>query len=95
MHPVTLQQLAAERVREMIADADDVRRARRARRTRRARTPVHTTRPGLARMRAELRPASPNTSVAGPPTAGRSDPSGDGDQGQHDDLALHPAAARR
>ena len=28
MHPVILQQLAAERIREMIADADDARQAR-------------------------------------------------------------------
>ena len=31
MHPVMLQQLAAERISEMIADADDARRARQAR----------------------------------------------------------------
>ena len=31
MHPVILQQLAAERIREMIADADDARQARQAR----------------------------------------------------------------
>ena len=53
MHPVMLQQLAAERVREMIADADDARRARLARRAGRSRTPVHTTRPDLPRMHAE------------------------------------------
>jgi hypothetical protein len=70
MHPVMLQQLAAERVREMTADVDDARRARLARRARRAQTPVHTTRPDLPRMHAELQSASPTTAVAArrPPT---------------------------
>lgn len=95
MHPVMLQQFAAERVRERIADADDARRARVARRGRRSRTPVHTTRPGPPRMHAELQPASPNTAVAAPPTPGRPGPLTDGDQGQPDELAFHPAAARR
>lgn len=95
MHPVMLQQLAAERVREMIANADDARRARLARRGRRSRTPVHTTRPDLPRMHAELQPASPNTAVAALSAADRSGPSADGDHGQPDELAFHPAAARR
>ena len=38
MHPLILQQLAADRVNDMIATAADSRRAREARRTRRART---------------------------------------------------------
>ena len=38
MHPLILQQLAADRVNDMIAAAADSRRAREARRTRRART---------------------------------------------------------
>ena len=95
MHPVMLQQLAAERVREMIADADDARRARLARRARRSRTPVHTTRPDLPRMHAELQPGSPDTAVAALPAADRPGPSADGDQGQPDELSFHPAAARR
>lgn len=38
MHPVILQQLAAERIKAMIAQADVARRARQARRAQRART---------------------------------------------------------
>ena len=95
MHPVILQQLAAERISEMIADADDARRARQARRGRRSRTPAHMTRPGLPRMRAELQPASPDTAVAALPAAYRSGPSAGGDQGQPDELAFHLPAARR
>ena len=95
MHPVILQQLAAERVREMITDADDARRARQARRGRRSRTPAYMTRPGLPRMHAELQPASPGTAVAAMAVRGRSGPSADGDQGQPDELAFHLPAARR
>ncbi|WP_300609994.1 hypothetical protein [Trebonia sp.] len=95
MHPVMLQQLAAERVREMIADADDARRARQARRGRRSRTPAHMTRPDLPPTHAELQPASPNTAVAALPAARRSGRSADGDQGQPDELAFHLPAARR
>jgi hypothetical protein len=39
MHPVILQELAAERIKAMTAGADDARRARQARRARRARAP--------------------------------------------------------
>ncbi len=95
MHPVMLQQLAAERVREMIADADDARRARQARRGRRSRTPAHMARPDLPPTHAELQPASPNTAVAALPAACRSGRSADGDQGQPDELAFHLPAARR
>ena len=95
MHPLILQQLVAERVSEMIADADDARRARQARRGRRSRTPVHITRPDLPRMHAELQPASPGTAVAALPALDRSGSSVDGDQGQRDELAFHLPAARR
>jgi hypothetical protein len=95
MHPVMLQQLAAERVREMIADADDVRRARQALPGRRSRTSVHITRPDLPRMHAELQPGSPNAAVAALTAACMSGPSADGDQGQPDELAFHLLAARR
>jgi hypothetical protein len=94
MRPVISRQLAAERVREMIADADDARRTRQARRNRRSRTPVHMTRPELPRMHAELQPASPNTPVAALPADGSS-PSADSDQGQPDELAFYLPAARR
>ena len=93
MHPVMLQQLAAERVSEMIADADDARRARQARRGRRSRTPVHMTRPDPPRVHAELQPASPDTAVAALPAACRSGRSADGDQGQPDELAFQPASS--
>jgi hypothetical protein len=95
MHLVLLQQLAAERVREMVADPDDARRARQARCGRRSRTPAHMTRPDLPPMHAELQPASPNTAVAALPALDRSGPSADGDQGQPDELAFHLPAARR
>ena len=95
MHPVILQQLAAERVREMIADADDVRRARQARRGRRSPTPAHMTRPDPPRVHAELQPASPDTAIAAIPTACRSGPFADSDEGQPDELAFHLPAARR
>ena len=74
MHPVMLRQLAAERVREMIADADDARRARQARRGRRSRTPAHMTRPDPLPMHAELQPASPATTVAALAALDRSGP---------------------
>jgi hypothetical protein len=93
MHPVVLRQLAAERVREMIADADDVRRTRQARRGRRSRTPAHMTRPDLPRMHAELQPASPDTAAAAMRTACRSGPSADGDQGPPDELAFQAASS--
>jgi hypothetical protein len=93
MHPVILQQLAAERVREMIADADGVRRARQARRGRRSRTPAHMTRPDLPRMHAELQPASPDTAAAALPTACRSGPFADNDHSPPDELAFQAASS--
>ena len=93
MHPVVLQQLAAERVREMIADADDARRVRQARRGRRSRTPAHMTRPYPPPIHAELQPASPDTAIAALPAACRSGPSADSDQGQPDELAFQPASS--
>jgi len=96
MHPVMMQQLAAERIREMIADADDARRARQARRRRWwSLSSAHMTRPGLPRMHAELQPASPDAAVAALAAACRSGPSADRDQAQPDELAFHLPAARR
>ena len=95
MHPVMLQQVAAERIRKMIADADDARRARLARRGRRSQTPAAMTRPDLPRVHAELQPASPYTAIAAPLAACRSGRAADGDQGQPDELAFHLPAARR
>ena len=95
MYPEMLQQLAAERIRVMIAGADDARRARLARRARRSRPPAPMTRPDLPRMHAELQPASPYTAIAAPLAACRSGRAADGDQGQPDELAFHLPAARR
>jgi hypothetical protein len=95
MHPVMLQQLAAGRVREMIADADHGWLARQARRGRRSRTPAHMTRPDPPPIHAELQPASPNTAIAVLLAACRSSPFADGDLGQPDELAFHLPAARR
>ena len=95
MHPVILRQLAAERIREMIADADDARRARQARRGRRSRTPAHMTQPDPPPIHAELQPASPDTAIAALPPLSRSGPSADGDQGQPDELTFPLPAARR
>ena len=58
MHPLILQQLAADHVNDMIAAAAGSRRARQARRTRRSRTSRLTTQPGLPRSQAELQPAA-------------------------------------
>lgn len=53
MHPVMLQQLAAERVKDMIAKADKHRRARHARRARKSRPSAPMTQPGRQRTQAE------------------------------------------
>jgi len=46
MHPFVVQQLAAEHVTELLAEADDARRARQARRARRPRNSWQGTRMG-------------------------------------------------
>jgi hypothetical protein len=61
MHPLILQQLAADRVNDMIATAADSRRAREARRTRRARTSGRRTQPGLPGTQPEFQPAASPT----------------------------------
>ncbi len=58
MHPLTLQQLAAGHVNDMIAAAAGSRRARQARRTRRSPTSRLRAQPGLPRSQAELQPAA-------------------------------------
>ena len=88
MHPVIVQQLAAEHVKEMIADTDDARRARQARRTRQSRASRHTMRPGR-RALAEAGLASASTAVAAVPVASTPGPRADNDQRQPDELALH------
>jgi hypothetical protein len=64
MHPVILQELAAERVKDMTAWADDRRRARHARRARRSRAPGPTPRPGPRRAQAEPERPTARTAVA-------------------------------
>ena len=61
MHPLILQQLATDRVNDMIATAADSRRAREARRTRRARTSGRRTQPGLPGTQPEFQPAASPT----------------------------------
>ncbi len=61
MHPLILQQLAADHVNDVIAAAAGSRRARQARRTRRSRTPRLRTQLGLPRSQAELQPATSST----------------------------------
>jgi hypothetical protein len=61
MHPVILQELAAERVKDMTAWADDRRRARRARRSR---APGPTPRPGPTCAQAEPERPTARTAVA-------------------------------
>ena len=65
MHPLILQQLATNRVNDMIATAADSRRAREARHTRRARTSGRRTQPGLPGTQPEFRPAASPTQVTG------------------------------
>ena len=65
MHPLVLQQLATDRVNDMIAAAADSRRARQARRTRRARTSGRRTQPGLPGTRPEFQPAASPTRATG------------------------------
>jgi len=65
MHPLILQQLATDRVNDMIATAADSRRAREARRTRRARTSGRRTQPGLPGTQPEFQPAASPTRATG------------------------------
>jgi hypothetical protein len=57
VHPVILQELAAERIKAVIAEADDARRARQARRARRS---------GAGWRGRERRPGSPPPAAARP-----------------------------
>jgi hypothetical protein len=83
MHPVILQQLAAERVSYMIAKAEDWHLAHQARLTRRSRTSRQKTRPGLPRTQAEIERPSADTAAPAARTPGPS-----ADNGQGCELAL-------
>jgi len=61
MHPYMLQQLAADHVRELIAQAGDARRAREARRARRHRPPTHLRR--STRLYAQQREPRPEPRI--------------------------------
>jgi DNA-directed RNA polymerase specialized sigma24 family protein len=63
MHPVILQQLAAEHRQQMLAEADDARRAQQARRARPRRPPAQVRRPGRARAQRESEPVTAATAA--------------------------------
>lgn len=70
MHPAILQELAAEHIKTMIAEADNARRARQARHARRARTPGPLARPappGRSIMPGESGHLSPACAVGAVP----------------------------
>jgi len=74
MHPVILQQFAAERIKEMIADADDTRRAHQARRPRRGPSTQlrRSGRPGIRRELERVTAAIAADPGLSCPSAGRS-----------------------
>jgi hypothetical protein len=78
MHPVILQQLAAERVSYMITKAEDWHLAHQARLARRSRASRQKPRPGLPRTQAEIEQSSANSAV---PAVGMPGPSADSGQG--------------
>ncbi len=82
MHPLILQQLAADHINEMIAKADDRRRARQARRARPSRTSGQRTQHGLPRTQAEPPRASASTAIAAVPAPDRPGLPAGGDQGR-------------
>ena len=68
MHPLILEQLATERINDMIAAAADSRRAREARearRTRRGRTSERKTQPDPPGTQSEFQPAASPTQATG------------------------------
>ena len=81
MHPVILQQLAAERVSYMIAKAEDWHLVRQARLARRSRTSRQKTRPGPPRTQAKIERPSENIAALADPAAGTPGPSADSGQG--------------
>ena len=67
MHPLILQQLAADRINDMIAKADNRRQARQARRARPSRPSRQRTRHSLPRTQAEPPRTAATTAVAAIP----------------------------
>lgn len=86
MHPVILQQLAAERVSYMITKAEDWHLAHQARLARRSRASGQKPRPGLPRTQAGIEPSSANSAAPAVPAAGMPGPSAN--SGQDCELAL-------
>ncbi len=86
MHPLILQQLAADRINDMLAKADNRRQARQARRTRPSRPSRQRTRHSLPRTQAEPPRTAATTAVATNQAPGRPGLPADGDQGR--ELAL-------
>ena len=78
MHPLILQQLAADRINDTLAKADNRRQARQARRARPSRSSRQRTRHSLPRTQAE----PPRTATTPAVAAGRPDLPADGDQGR-------------
>jgi hypothetical protein len=86
MHPVIRQQLAAERVSYLIAQAERWHLARRARLARRSRLPRPVTPPGPPRTQADTKRPSANTAALADSATGTPGPPADG--GQDCELAL-------
>lgn len=63
MHPAILRQLAAEHLQQMLAEADDARRAHQARRARPRRPPAQVMRPSRARTQRESEPVTAATAA--------------------------------
>jgi hypothetical protein len=82
MHPLIVQQLAASRVNDMIAKADNRRQARQVRRARSSRPSRQRTRPSLLRTQAEPPRTAATTAVAAIPPPGRPGLPACGDQGR-------------
>jgi len=81
MHPVILQQLAAERVGYMITKAEAWHLAHQARLARRSRASRQKPRPGLPRTQAEIEQSPANSAACAVPAVGMPRASADSSQG--------------
>ena len=86
MHPLILQQLAADRINDMLAKAGNRRQTCQARRARPSRPSKQKTRPSLPRTQAEPPRTAATTAVAAIPAPGRPGLPAGADQGR--ELAL-------
>ena len=71
MHPLILQQLATDRINDMLAKADNRRQEHQARRSRPSRPSRQRTRHSLPRTQAEPPRASASTAIAAGPAPDR------------------------